>query len=141
MNHETFRVNDDTDTDDDVLARDGADTELEPSEARWQSVVENSPDYIVLVDFDGRIQFLNHAHEALGNDAALDTSIFDYCLPEYHAIVREKLSRVRQTGQSESYELRAEGPHGTVSWYSSRVGPVWHQGKIKIGRASCRERV
>ncbi|MBL9123325.1 MAG: PAS domain S-box protein [Planctomycetaceae bacterium] len=123
-------MNDDTDTDDDVLAQDGADTELEPSEARWQSVVENSPDYIVLVDFEGRIQFLNHAHEALGNAAALDTSIYDYCLPEYHAIVREKLNCVRQTGQSESYELRAEGPHGTVSWYSSRVGPVWHQGKI-----------
>lgn len=120
---------DDCDTDDGE-ERAFIDTELERSEARWKSVVENSPEFIVLVDFEGRIEFLNRAHDELKNRSAVNTSIYDYIPPSYQDIVREKLAKVRQTGRSESYEVVAEGPNGTWAWYSARVGAVRNQGVI-----------
>ena len=112
-------------------------TELKKTEAglrhleeKWHSLVQNAADTILIVDRDGKIQFINHTVAGIFPAEAIGATIYDYVPLEHHDRLIESLERVFETGQGNSYEITGVGPHGILSWYKSRVGPVKQSGKI-----------
>jgi len=103
---------------------------LRESEERCRSLVENAPDIIMTLDHDGTILFINRTVPGLIPEQTIGTSVYDYVPPEHHKILKKSLDRVFQTGEPDSYELAGTGPHGSTSWYTSRVGPIKRNGKI-----------
>jgi PAS domain S-box-containing protein len=114
----------------DITARKQAEAALRASEEKWRSLVENAPDFILMLDRDGTILFLNRATEGLSREQVIGTSAYDYVEPEYRPVMRQALDRVFTTGTAVWYEVRGTGPHGSVAWYASRLGPVTRDGQV-----------
>ena len=98
--------------------------ELRRSEARWRSVIENVPAEVGTVDRAGTILFLNRLAPGLTLEKVLGTSVFEYLQPEHCDQARECIEHVFRTGETVVNESVAAGPHGTQSWYETRLGPV-----------------
>jgi PAS domain S-box-containing protein len=96
---------------------------LRQSEARLRSLTENAPDFIVQVDRQGTLLFLNRT--VTGNlDQALGTSVYDWVPGQYHAAVRDTLERAFVTRQPQQLETAAADLQGNRLWYACHVGPV-----------------
>jgi PAS domain S-box-containing protein len=50
--------------------------------------------------------------------------------PEYRDLVRDKINRVFQTGQPDTYEVEARGENDSVAWYSTRLAQIKVENEI-----------
>jgi len=94
------------------------------AEERWRSLVENTPDIIMIAGPDGTIQFINHTVPELTPEEVVGTKLYDYMPPEQANGYRPAIERVFETGAAGIVELVGTGPEGTLSWYESRLVPV-----------------
>ncbi len=91
----------------DITGRKQAETALRESQAKFRTVLDNIPD-LVLVHRDGIILYVNPAMiESTGiqPDDVLNTSVFDYVEPVYHARVAAAIRGRAATGRDEPYEI------------------------------------
>ncbi len=103
---------------------------LRESEEKWRSLLNNTPDIVMIVDRDGTIRFINHTVPGVKEQEATGKRIYDYISPEHHDTMRKDLERVFQTGQSASQEISGVGPHGSLSWYQAELGPIRQDERI-----------
>jgi len=103
---------------------------LAESEAKWRSLVENAPDFILTIDRAGNILFINHTSEDQRLTNAVHRQVYQYIAPDYHDTVRQAIERVFETGQPTAQELAALGPGGSRTWYSCMLGPITHNGEV-----------
>ncbi|MHC4915179.1 MAG: PAS domain S-box protein [Planctomycetota bacterium] len=108
----------------DITERRKAEAALRESEEKWRSLAQNAPNIVIVVDRDNRIQFINHTVPGFTEEEVLGKSQLDYIQPEYREVVSSAIEHVFQTGSGSSYEIRGTGPHGEISWYETRVGPI-----------------
>jgi len=99
------------------------------SEEMYRSLVENSPDLIMNVGTDYRIQFINRLTPGT---QVVGTSILDYIPAEFQDIVKSALERAVSTRQTVAYELQAPGEDGMPHWFQSRLVPT-RQNEHSIG--------
>ncbi len=92
-------------------------------------VMENSLDFIMLLDPDGTIRYINRTVRDLTIDDVLGTRIYDYLEDREAAKARACLDRVLETGKPGSYEVE-RAVDDEVEYYESRVTPVRHGGEI-----------
>lgn len=100
------------------------------SEQFWRWLVENAPDMMLVVRRDGRIEFVNRTLPGVSREEVLGTNLLDYVLPPFHARVQQSLERVWTTRETDRFDLQGLGPHGAVSWFVTRVGPIVQQGQV-----------
>jgi PAS domain S-box-containing protein len=110
--------------------RSRSEKELRRNEAKWRSVAENAPVFVAVVDRSGKMQFLNHFQPGFDPATVLGRPIYDFFQPQYHAVARNCLEQVFQTGQPAFYECVGAGPEGSISEYGTHVGPVVVEGEI-----------
>ncbi len=103
---------------------------LTENEASWQSLAQNAPDIIMMVDRDGTIQFINRTVEGLCVSKVVGTTVYEYVPTDQHHVCRQSLEKVFGTGESDRYEVVGRGPHGRQSCYLTRVAPVRRDGKV-----------
>lgn len=81
---------------------------LQESENRYRSLVETSPDAVLLSDLEGRILFCNQrAADLLGFDTPrvlVGKAVFEFIDPDDHARMRSMTARIRAEEQVHSYE-------------------------------------
>jgi diguanylate cyclase (GGDEF)-like protein/PAS domain S-box-containing protein len=116
----------------DITEEKAAQATLKEAESRYRTLVEVSPDAI-LVQQDGRFVFANEAAcQLLGARAPDDItgkSVYDFIHPDYHALVRERLLYLEGGEQVLSIEeklVRMDGSEVDVEVNSS---PFLHEGK------------
>ncbi|UCH95291.1 MAG: response regulator, partial [Candidatus Aminicenantes bacterium] len=97
---------------------------LTESESKWRSLTENSPDYIITLDPDANILFVNHTVPGLKKEEVIGTSVYDYTLKEYIPITRECFERVLKTGKPDKFESVYKSKDGTHYYFESNVGPI-----------------
>jgi PAS domain S-box-containing protein len=103
--------------------------QLAQSEAKWRSLVENAPEIIILTDSDGTLRFINRTtEEAKG---AIGRTAYDYIRQPFWEPTRQALARLRETGQPQQFEVLAHRQGGGSAWYSTRLGPIYHDGKLE----------
>lgn len=102
----------------------GQQAEGETSEERWRSLAANAPLFILIVDREGVIQFLNRVQPGHSIQDTIGRPIYDYIDPEYHQLVRECLKKVFLTGEAVSYKTIGAGPDGSKAWYETSLGPI-----------------
>jgi PAS domain S-box-containing protein len=100
------------------------------SEARLLSIIETAPDFIVTLDRQGTILFINRVQPELTKEKMVGSSTFDYQPPEGREKMKAALDNVFQTGQINEFESQGTGPGGTTTWFLSRVGPILHEGCV-----------
>ncbi len=114
----------------DITERRQAENELQESKSRWESLAENAPNFIIIVNRDHKIEYINHLVSGLTFEDAIDHSIYEFISPEYHDITRKMIENVFATNQPCGYESVATGPDGMLAYYDTSAGPIIVREKI-----------
>jgi PAS domain S-box-containing protein len=104
--------------------------ELQASEARWLSLVENAPDSIITCDKFGKVLSINRAYFGFAVEKVIGNSIYSFVDPEVQQEMRQLIEKVYKTGSPDSYEFSGVGQSQNTTWYSTRISPVIEDGKV-----------
>ena len=119
----------------DITERKQAEEELRESEERYRSLVELSPDAIV-VHRDGRFVFANSAAARLfGADQASDLigrSNLDLVHPDFRDLARKRTEQVMGGRAAADMEMKRIRLDGTEFWSEARGGKVTFQGEPAV---------
>jgi PAS domain S-box-containing protein len=117
----------------DVTDRKRAEAALQDSQERWKAVVTQAPDFIFILDRDGRIFYINRMNEGFTPEDVIGRSTLDFVLPSYRAAVRAAYARAFETGQIVTYDVEAhvdKRRSKATAWFRNRVGPLHRNGKV-----------
>jgi PAS domain S-box-containing protein len=114
----------------DITERLLSEANLKENEEKWRSLVENSPDSILIVDKDSKILFINWVTSGVKIKDVIGKTVYDFTQPEDHEIIKKKINKVFQTGKPETYDTVAVGRNSSKAWYSTRVVPIKHENKV-----------
>ena len=103
---------------------------LRDSEARWRSLVENLPGYLLLVDPAGRIVSANRPFAGSGFTDVLGHSVLDFVQPEHRPRAQEASQAVLERGESVEYEVEMATAAGSLGFWGVRAGPLKRDGRI-----------
>lgn len=108
----------------DVTARKQSKQRLQESEARWRSIAEGSPDHVLILDQELKIEYANSPSPGLTIDQMIGTPLYEYVAPGKQDGVRLSLQTVLDTGKPTSYGTEYySSPEGNTTSYESRVVP------------------
>jgi len=103
---------------------------LRKQQQEWRSLVENAPDYIMIIGRDNRIQFLNHPTPGSTEEEAMGRSVLEYVPLGYRDLMRESLRQVFSTGAPVAFEIGVDLPNASRSWLAVRLGPIKAEGEV-----------
>ena len=95
----------------------------------YRDIVEGGPETIVIIDHDGIILF-HSSHGAIDPSFFVGKAIYEFFLPEFHAIVRKTVAKVFETGQQDMYELASNYGREDALWYTTRLAPIIREGQV-----------
>jgi two-component system NarL family response regulator len=105
----------------DITDRKQAEKALGESEVRWRSLTETSPDHILMLDADLKIQFANFASPGLAMEELIGTHLYTLVDKEKQNEVKRILEGVLTTGEETEYETVYHLPDGGDIFYESHV--------------------
>lgn len=111
-------------------ARLAAEIALRDSEEKWKLIAENVPAFILLVDRQGKILFINHVFPGWKREEIIGKPIADFMPPEEQTHTPIRLADVFERGLEIEYEQAASGSPGEERHYASRIVPIRHEGAI-----------
>jgi two-component system, cell cycle sensor histidine kinase and response regulator CckA len=103
---------------------------LADSEEKVRVILEHVPDFIVVLDRAGTIEFINQILPGYRMEEVVGSSTFQYVDPRYHTSVREILNQLFETGESYQIEVVGAGSPGEECVYLSRFLPLRREGRI-----------
>jgi PAS domain S-box-containing protein len=103
---------------------------LRENEGIMRSILANSPDYILMVDKNCIIQFINRElfGEKMGD--IVNRKISDFIHPEYHKLVEDRIEQIFSRGKTENIKVTLSNQTGTKSLYEIRFGFIKSNWKI-----------
>jgi len=110
----------------DISERKAAETALRESEARYRSLVESQREWIVRMDLEGRVTFVNDTYaEVFGEpaEAILGRTVFHLVHPDDRAMVAEGFARLLTPPHRVLVECRNVTPAG-LRWVSWEGGAI-----------------
>ena len=99
------------------------DLALKINKARWQALAENSPDFIMLLNENFEIIFINRAIEGLEKENVIGTSILDFT-PEIKDKVKSILQDVLDNHMERTYSVTYKNPDGKPFTLINRVSII-----------------
>ena len=97
---------------------------LKKSEEKWRSLTQNSADYILLLDLNYNIQFINHTVPDLTVEQVIGKSNFEFVPLDYHAVAKECFDRVVKNGKPDRYETKYITADGETQYFDVRISPL-----------------
>lgn len=94
------------------------------AEAKWRTLIENAPDFIMTIDGDGRLLFVNRLQPGLKMEDVLRSTIYDYTPAVRRPKLEKIVKRVFTSLEPAQFEIEGPGPFGLTAWYACRIGPV-----------------
>jgi PAS domain S-box-containing protein len=91
-------------------------------------IVDHSPDLILTLDRDAKIQFINHTLPQFTVEQVLGTSAFDYVQDADRARYRQAFFDVLVTGETRELEILSEGP---ACWLARFVPVSTRKGRVE----------
>ncbi|MFQ5586651.1 MAG: PAS domain S-box protein, partial [Thermodesulfobacteriota bacterium] len=111
----------------DVTKQKEAEEALSRSERTFRTLVEHSPDVIMLIDRGATISFINHTLPEYAVEEVIGTRATDYLHDEDGSRYLEALNEVFAAGEQRSLELSAAGP---TQWLT-RFIPLKEDGAVQ----------
>ena len=107
----------------DVTEHKGAIAAMAESEAKMRSMLENSPDFITIVNRDHRILYINRTLIRSPEDV-VGTSIYDFAQPDQRDEYLKVITEVFQTGETSKIVAEIMDAQGKTAWYENRFAPI-----------------
>ena len=108
----------------------GARIPFGPGSRIWWALIANTPVFILVLDTDGRIRFVNRTDSGATPDQVLGRTLCDFCRPEDRERVRTCVESVVRTGKPAVCEGRALRLDREEHWYESHLAPIFDEGKV-----------
>ncbi len=107
--------------------------QLRDSEERLRSIITAAPDLILIVDADGTICFASREIGGIPASEIAGLNVFHFVAPSYHAVSREAMAKVLESGEIVELEVQGDRIDGSMGWFSVRMGPIRHEdGTVRI---------
>jgi PAS domain S-box-containing protein len=114
----------------DITHRSRVDAGLELSETTLRSLIENSPDTILVVDRKREILFINRDEVRFGSDRILGKAA-ELFVPELERFkVVDAIESVFENGLPTQYDTEVAAPTGSIRRYTTRLAPIARGGHI-----------
>lgn len=126
-----------------ALAKLAVEDEVVKSKERYQTLVENLNEAIILDDIDGKVVYANDRFLdffGLKREDLSNLILEDYISPEYRSLIRERHNR-RMAGESVAELFEYEGllKDGSKKWFEVRVSKVIEHGEIQGSQSAIRD--
>lgn len=96
----------------------------------YQIFVEHTPDFIVKVDLNGKILFVNRYFPGVKPEQVLGREVYSF-LPEMgQSQMRDSLEEVAKTREMVTFEITGPGPNNSSAFYRNRISPIIEFGKL-----------
>jgi PAS domain S-box-containing protein len=105
----------------DITGRKLFEEALRESESNWRSLIETSPDHILMLDTEMNIQFANSASPGLTVEEIIGTPLYTYVGEERQEEIKAILEGVLKTGVPAQYETVYHSPDGGHIYYETYV--------------------
>lgn len=109
-----------------------ADDALRASEARWRTLMDNSPQVVLTLNQEGRVSYQNHPFTGFAHRESEIKSLFDWLSPESFPVLEKALEQVFNQGISASFELPLSAPDGEVHWYTCNLAPLVTEWRVGL---------
>jgi PAS domain S-box-containing protein len=106
-------------------------TAREEAAAQLQFITEHAPDFILEVDRQGTILFINRVIPPNTAESVVGTSFRQWIPESDYDTYLQAIERVFETGSSERFETISAGLDGVQCWYSCHVGPIVKERQIR----------
>lgn len=112
-----------------AVERKQAEDALRESEARWRTLMENTPQLIFTINRNGEILFSNRDLRSLEHEKVAGKSIFPYIPGANEDQKHNLLMRVFRERKAVSFETLLEASH---QWFSCNISPVVDNGHVDV---------
>jgi PAS domain S-box-containing protein len=99
------------------------------SQSELQSVVDNAPNYIIMLDTDLRYTFINRSEGEVSVQELIGTTYGNFMVPKDRKRIHRLLKDVLKSGKMRQFEYRSTGL-AEPAWYKNNAGPIYDDGKI-----------
>jgi PAS domain S-box-containing protein len=113
----------------DITERKQAEEKLQRSEEKWRSLVSVLPDYVSLLDREGRLLFLNHYAEGFTDKEVIGSSVYQYLSTQSKEIFEKEIAECQNTWKIRKFEHTAMGDHGIMREYEDYLVPILDKNK------------
>ena len=107
-----------------------AEEELRLNEEKLRRITETSPDFIMMLDLECRIQFINRVVQGIKMEELLGTPLYSLVKEEEAAKIKKLLTDSIKYKRSVYYETSYENPDGTIVQYESHAAPMESEEKV-----------
>ncbi|OJY31075.1 MAG: hypothetical protein BGO98_45140 [Myxococcales bacterium 68-20] len=118
----------------DITERKRAEEELRRSEAKWRSLVENLPDCVLIMDREGRIEWVSRSLPDLEHQQFIGTPSHAYVAPNYLDEWVARFAAVLETRAVTRFETRGFGRRGPSVWYETTLVPIVEAPDVPVER-------
>lgn len=108
----------------DITERKLAEEALKHSEGFLRSITESSPDYIMILDRDANIQYINMTLPGTSTEEVIGTSVYNYLEGNNALIMKDSLQNVIKKASPCSHEVQHTGADGIERTFESRLWPI-----------------
>jgi PAS domain S-box-containing protein len=81
---------------------------LRESEANWRLLVESIPEFLMLLDPDGVIRWINYPAPTFRREELIGVNVLDFATPETRPVVEQAFRTAQDTGQTVDYVCAAD---------------------------------
>lgn len=105
---------------------------LSRSEEKFRSLADSSPDFVLFVDKNLLIQYINRTQPIHTIDQVVGTPVYEYVADEFKEEIKKRAKKVFKTGIAQVFETTATGPYGDFTGYVTRLIPIRIKNKIEL---------
>ncbi len=114
----------------DITKRKMAEETIKQNEEKYRSLIENSPEIILIVNKDEKVEFSNFANTRYEADEIIGHDLYEFVFEQHHEMIREAHRKVFEGEKSQSYETEGTNVNGERVWYLTHVGPKYFNNEV-----------
>jgi len=103
---------------------------LADSSERLRSLLDTAPNFILTLETDGRITFINRTDPHMTPAQVVGTSMLDWVPAADRPRLASALALIAAGGPVMTLELGGRGAHGEPTYFITRIGPLARDGRV-----------